>query len=1523
MASNDHKCKTCGLIFSRIDSLERHCKNAHEIKKKFSCCKCAKQFLRKDNAARHETNCKQQPISSEVGEKRKTSAKSGDGATTKRKRTNYKVVVTQTAFKNAAMTWKLHYPANDSADKYIDEIGVSVDAMHEKIATYQKKRCACKVNMSLHVKFEKATDATVVTEPPIVFVCEQFEIYEETNIDEVLDAIKEQLVNRIEIYEMNGSGWIVSQLIALDTTVWQLDPLRGSTYHALPQWIQDKYAVVNVKNLHDNKCFQWSVLAGLEKPTSKSQKHQTYSYTKYVYENKYDFTMLSLPVPLKDIPKFEQSNNISINVYGVDEKKSSKNNPSHERTDEDCSDMDIVESDDDDIPSTRRIIESHDDTPTENLSDERIDENCDDMNIVESYDDDDIPSRKQSNRRIIESDDESDDDDIRATNRQIIESDDDDMSESFILDQANVKGDDSDDDDDENDDSDGDLDGFIYDGDSENDDDDESFYHNVDNLDEQSSPHITDDNQNNEQSSHSSSSVKGKFYPLKVTKHEIKGRHVNLLLTEQDGIKHYSTITDFSRLVGSQYTKNEHKHFYCYSCIHGFKSKKGEKSREECTLLNEHYEHCKTEKPQRVEYPDKEKGETSVYFTNIHKQLEESFAAYADFECNLKQTAGDIDVTTGIVPPSTEPKTKKEEKAARKETAYQLHEPASFGIKIVSVDPNFKHEVETYKGADAAEKFIDKLQEISTKIFDQYINKKKEMIELTSEQKEEFENATTCHICDKNFVKAIIPRHHCHNKSEDESTCQICVDDKIVIPRHHCHNKTEDEYTCEICLKDDVTVRDHCHITGQYRGPAHVNCNLRYKIDPRHWKLPVFIHNLRGYDSHLIIKALNKRHGRVNVIPSNMEKFMSFSVGRLQFLDTMQFTMASLDDLVKTLSSDDDFRYTRQEFSDDKEFALMKKKGIFPYDFFDDVSKILSTDEIKFPTRKTFFNKLEDKGCTEKDYLHAKLVWKTFDCKTFANYHDIYLKSDVTMLADFFEKFRTMCLASYRLDPAHYFSAPGLAWDAALRMTRVNLELFDNEEMYSFIEHSIRGGVTMICKRLAKANNSKCKIQDPTKLVSWLIYLDANNLYGWAMSQSLPTHGFRWLSPEQIDANFHDAADDIMKLLDDAEDGWIFEVDLEYPEALHDLHNDYPLAPERVIIDKTMLSPLQQQFPKDQLKPQEKLTPNLRDKTKYVVHYRNLKFYLEHGMKLTKIHRVLTFKQSPWLKEYIDYNTECRKNSKSVFEKDFYKLMNNSVFGKTQENLRNRVNVEVITRRHIALKRIAKPTFIRSQLIRDDLVIIQCTKTTLKLNKPIYVGFSVLDLSKLLMYRFHYDKMIPKYGNNIDLCFTDTDSLLYEVRTKNIYEDMYEEKNLYDFSDYPFQHKCFNTDNKKKIGKFKDELSSIVMEEFVGLRPKCYSLLFNGVVEDNVLKHTDLAEKQIAKGTKKSVKKKHLRHVNYKHVREKLGTVVVKQNVIKSKAHTISTYHTKKVALTAFDTKRWICEDNIHTLSFGHWRTKI
>ena len=251
------------------------------------------------------------------------------------------------------------------------------------------------------------------------------------------------------------------------------------------------------------------------------------------------------------------------------------------------------------------------------------------------------------------------------------------------------------------------------------------------------------------------------------------------------------------------------------------------------------------------------------------------------------------------------------------------------------------------------------------------------------------------------------------------------------------------------------------------------------------------------------------------------------------------------------------------------------------------------------------------------------------------DYHDLYLESDALLLANVFETFKNICLEKYNLDPVSYYTAPGLAWDAALKKTKVQLELLSDHTMLDMFEkRGIRGGVSSIMTRYGKANNKymgkDCDSKEPSK---YLQYPDANNLYGWAMSKPLPTKGFKWMTENELD-NWRNHS-------------CILEVDLEYPKDLHDLHNEYLLAPERLTINKV-----------------EKLIPNLNDKTKYVLHYENLKLYESLGLKITTIHRGIKFVESTWLKTYIDLNTHLRAAALNEFEKDFFKIMNNSSLGK-------------------------------------------------------------------------------------------------------------------------------------------------------------------------------------------------------------------------------------------------------------------
>ena len=454
---------------------------------------------------------------------------------------------------------------------------------------------------------------------------------------------------------------------------------------------------------------------------------------------------------------------------------------------------------------------------------------------------------------------------------------------------------------------------------------------------------------------------------------------------------------------------------------------------------------------------------------------------------------------------------------------------------------------------------------------------------------------------------------------------------------------------------------------------------------------------------------------------------------------------------------------------------------------------------------------MNDEDISDEDYQHALNVWNTFNCQTIRDYHDLYLKSDVLLLADVFENFRKTCLKHYNLDPAHYYTSPGLAWDACLKETGQELELLHDYDMLMMFERGIRGGITHISKRYSEANNKYMKDFNPDKPSKFIQYLDANNLYGWAMSQSLPTDGFKWMN--------NLTKEKVMDILDKANDsmtnpikkkGFIFEVDLEYPQELWKSHNDYPLAPEKMKVGGV-----------------EKLISHFKPHKNYVIHYRNLRQCLEMGLRLTAVHRGLSFNQSRWMEPYIKKNTELRKTAANSFEKDFFKLMNNSVFGKTIENIRKRQNIILVDNRAKALKLSSRPNFSRATIFDRNLIAIHMKKSEVYFNKPVYVGQAILDLSKLLMFDFHYNFIQRKYSyKRAKLLFTDTDSLMYEIHTEDFYRDISEDiKTRFDTSDYPQDHKSgiLTGVNKKVIGMFKDEVAGRQITHFVGLRPKLYS----------------------------------------------------------------------------------------------------
>ena len=585
--------------------------------------------------------------------------------------------------------------------------------------------------------------------------------------------------------------------------------------------------------------------------------------------------------------------------------------------------------------------------------------------------------------------------------------------------------------------------------------------------------------------------------------------------------------------------------------------------------------------------------------------------------------------------------------------------------------------------------------------------------------------------------------------------------------------KFRESEVCWLCrgkFGEKPKVRDHCHFTGKFRGAAHQSCNLKFQ---RPKFTPVFFHNLQNYDAHLFVRALGLMDEVLSIkcIPNNDEQYISFSLKfelkritkwdfkteewkevvvkhEIRFWDSFKFTLSGLEGLVKNLSRED-LKETARFFGE--KIDLVSRKGIYPYEFMDDFEKFKKQS---LPKKTSFFSRLKQEKVSEEDFEHAQRVWREFELKNMGDFHDLYLKTDVLLLADVMENFRKLCEKHYGLDPAHFFTVPGMAWDAMLKITEIELELLEDGQidMLLMIEKGIRGGISNAFKRYAKANNKFMQKYDPNLKSSFIVYLDANNLYGWAMSKPLPVGNFEWMSEEELE-NWE-------KFVEEEGIGCILEVDLEYPRELHDFHNDFPLAPEKLTLGKV-----------------EKLTQNLRDKEAMVLHGKNLQLYLSLGMKLKLIRRGLKFKEKDFMKCYIDKNTSLRSQAKNDFEKELFKLMNNSVFGKTMENVRKRVSIELVKDAERAAKLVNQPNFEDLKIFDEFLIAIKMKKTKVWMNKPVYVGMSILDLSKTLMFDFHYGYVKKKWENcdgrsRCEVLYSDTDSLVLKIETDDFFADI-------------------------------------------------------------------------------------------------------------------------------------------------------
>ncbi|XP_050060033.1 uncharacterized protein LOC126551227 [Aphis gossypii] len=846
--------------------------------------------------------------------------------------------------------------------------------------------------------------------------------------------------------------------------------------------------------------------------------------------------------------------------------------------------------------------------------------------------------------------------------------------------------------------------------------------------------------------------------------------------------------------------------------------------------LSNHKNYCQSNKVARITLPYKNK---IIKFKNYNHKMKVPFVIYADFESIIAQI-----------------NYKKEKYSTIK---IQKHIAISFVYFIVYVnsDNDWKQCSLEYFGEDSPEIIYKYLKQDAILASKKYLNKIKKIKELNEIQKKEYDNATICHICEEKLY-------------------------------------TEDK------------VRDHDHLTGLYRGAAHNRCNLNYKV-PKF--IPVFFHNFSGYDSHLLVRELGNDTDNIDLLPNNEDNYISFSKKiqystkniELRFLDSYKFLSNSLSELAKSMKLYN-FKILKKWFQKEIPgnltelqkvylFRLLTKKLAFPYDYMNSVDKYKET---KLPPKESFYNLLNNKHISDDEYHYATEIWKYFNIKNLKEFNMLYNIIDVILLADIMEYFREKSLKTYGLDPAWYYTTPGFAWDCMLKTTGQKIELLTDIDMLLMFERAKRGGLSQCSNRYSKANNKYMgKKFNENKESTYIQYLDANNLYGDAMSKHLPYGGFKWVKPIYFNANI------ILKMKDNQKKGYLFEVDLIYPKELHTKHNDLPYCPENIIDNQKL----------------PKLFTTLYDKNNYVIHYSNLQQALRAGLRLKKIHRVIEFSQSDWMKVYIDKNTELRQMATNDFDIAFYKTMNNSVFGRSMMDVRKHVNIKLISEETKYTKYVSKTNFKKSTFFSKNLAAVQMNKTEIIFNQPMYIGVCILEISKVVMYDFYY-KLKERYGDKIRYNYGDTDSLIITVKTEDLYEDMKDMINEYDTSGYD-KYNVYGIPqvNKKVIGKFKDELNGRIIEQFIGLASKSYTIK---VFTSNI-------EIKKAKGVKNGIVKNIITHDDYKICLENNICKNINQAMIQSKKHEIHTVKQTKTGLNWFDDKRYLIKGETNTLAWGHF----
>lgn len=627
----------------------------------------------------------------------------------------------------------------------------------------------------------------------------------------------------------------------------------------------------------------------------------------------------------------------------------------------------------------------------------------------------------------------------------------------------------------------------------------------------------------------------------------------------------------------------------------------------------------------------------------------------------------------------------------------------AFGLVVISRE-NKVMEYMTYAGNDAANVFIETLLKLEKKYTSKIQNY--ENYKLTSEQKIHFEKCTHCYFC------------------KDPLNGDKCV--------HHNHLLPP---------------------TESYVYASHILCN---SLAREKTGIVALSHNFSRYDGHIVCRALGDFHDRglvVSMIPNNTQQMKVIQINDIIMLDSLAFLNGSLDKLVQNLvASNHDFSLLKQWQPDPNIRKLLLAKGVFFYEYVTSLEKLNKTK--KLPPKEAFYSSLNLSHISDADYERAQLVWDTFKVKSATEYMLLYVLLDCFQLAESLSEFRDSLYEDYELDILDFISLPSISYECFLKFSKEKLPLLNDIDMLGFFKEAVRGGMSYVGLRYADVDI----LEKQTGSKYNIVPLDINGLYGFSMCFPLPHSDFKFLSQKEINEF------DLNMISLKSDRGYFFDVTLNYSKKLHMKHNSYPLGAKKMTITEDILSPYSidclQILTGKKKEKSTKLVSSFLDK-RLTIHGLNILLFINLGIKVEKIHKIVSFKQKAFVKEYIEKCVQKRRESLTVTRSNLQKLLQNSLFGRFLLDRRKMMNCRMIFNETRAKRSIGDPRFHAFQIYSPNMSISFMKKAVITIDQLYHVGAAILDISKFVAGYIYYKELLPKFEGNMSLLSTDTGIFYY------------------------------------------------------------------------------------------------------------------------------------------------------------------